>query len=115
MKQFFVYFMTNWTHQVLYVGMTNNLERRVYEHKNKLVKGFTKKYELMKLIYFEEFDSAINAIAREKQIKNWARHKKDFLVKKTNPDWRDLADDWYVADPSASLGMTEKCGTAEKI
>lgn len=77
----------------LYLGVTNNLIRRVYEHKNKLIKGFSKKYDCTKLIYFEQFDDIETAISREKQIKNWRREKKEFLIKKFNPSWKDLYQD----------------------
>ncbi|MCE7886976.1 MAG: GIY-YIG nuclease family protein [Alphaproteobacteria bacterium PRO2] len=98
--------MTNWTNEVLYTGVTSNLEQRVWQHKNKLIDGFTKRYNLDKLVYFEQFQDSKNAIKREKQIKNRSRKKKDYLVNLKNPEWRDLSQDWYSEDPSASLGMT---------
>lgn len=76
----------------MYIGVTNNLERRIYEHKNKLVKGFTEKYNLTKLVYFEETSDVLAAIAREKEIKKWRREKKDALVKELNPAWKDLSE-----------------------
>ena len=79
----------------MYVGMTNNLKRRVYEHKHKLVKGFTAKFNIHKLVYFEETTDVGNAIAREKEIKKWRREKKDALVQTMNPDWSDLSEDWF--------------------
>ncbi len=78
----------------MYVGMTNNLERRVYEHKQKLIKGFTSKYNIHKLVYFEQFSNAQDAIAREKQIKKWRREKKNNLVMTLNPEWKDLSLEW---------------------
>jgi len=78
----------------MYVGVTNNLEKRIYEHKNKLVKGFTEKYNINKLVYFEETEDVISAIEREKEIKKWRREKKNQLVNLVNPDWRDLSLDW---------------------
>ena len=78
----------------MYVGMTNNLERRVYEHKHKLIKGFTSKYNIHKLVYFEQFNNAQDAIAREKEIKKWRREKKNNLVKELNPKWEDLSLGW---------------------
>ena len=78
----------------MYVGMTNNLERRVYEHKHKLIKGFTSKYNIHKLVYFEQFNNAQDAIAREKQIKKWRREKKNNLVQELNPKWEDLSLGW---------------------
>jgi len=93
-KQMFVYFMTNANNRVLYTGVTNNLERRVKEHKLKLNKGFTNKYNCNKLVYFERFDSPIEAIRREKQIKAGTRRKKNELVNNVNPEWKDLSADW---------------------
>ena len=78
----------------LYLGVTNNLRRRVYEHKNKLFEGFSKKYNCIKLIYFEEYRNINDTIKREKQIKNWNRNKKESLIKKLNPSWIDLSNDW---------------------
>ena len=106
---YYVYFVTNDFNKVLYTGFTNNLERRVYEHKEGVVDGFTSKYKTSKLVYFEVFDDPENAILREKQIKNWNRQKKNFLVNQSNPQWCDLTEDWYQnSDPSASLGMTRE-------
>lgn len=82
--------LTNWKNNVLYVGMTNSLERRLYEHKNKLLEGFTKKYNLNKLVYFEEFSDVNQAIQREKEIKKWRREKKNKLIESLNPGWDDL-------------------------
>ena len=92
---YYVYIMTNKYNNVVYTGVTNNLERRVYEHKNKLVEGFTKKYRVNKLVYFEETTDIKSAIAREKQIKGWKRYKKDQLVNSINPQWKDLSLEWY--------------------
>lgn len=78
----------------LYIGVTNDLYKRVYQHKNNLIEGFTKKYQCHKLIYFEETSDVESAIAREKQLKNWNRKKKEFLIKTKNPRWKDLSDDW---------------------
>ncbi|MDA8170032.1 MAG: GIY-YIG nuclease family protein [Nitrospiraceae bacterium] len=93
MKQYYVYILTNKTNKVLYTGVTNNLKRRIYEHKEKLVDGFTKKYNLCKLAYYEIFDNAENAIIREKQIKGGPRNKKIGLIEKMNPEWKDLYED----------------------
>jgi len=76
----------------MYLGVTNDLERRVYEHKNKLIKGFTDKYNVNKLVYFEDTSDVAAAITREKEIKKWRREKKNALVKKVNPDWKDLSE-----------------------
>jgi len=91
-KHFYVYHLTNWNNKVMYVGVTNDLQRRLYEHKNKLVKGFTEKYNVDKLVYFEETDDVINALAREKEIKKWRREKKNRLVLSVNPQWNDLSE-----------------------
>ena len=82
--------MTNTNNTVLYTGVTSNLVKRVYEHKNKKVRGFTERYNLHKLIYYEFFEDMINAIMREKQVKGWLRSKKILLIEKVNPDWNDL-------------------------
>ena len=84
-KYYYVYILTNKNDNVLYIGVTNNLKRRVYEHKNKLVVGFTDKYNLNKLIYYEWTNDVNSATEREKQIKKWRREKKDNLIKTTNP------------------------------
>ena len=76
----------------LYTGVTNNLERRVYEHQHHLIDGFTKKYKIDKLVYFEETNDVIAAISREKQIKGWTRKKKITLIESMNPDWKDLSE-----------------------
>ncbi|NWF91245.1 MAG: GIY-YIG nuclease family protein [Ignavibacteriaceae bacterium] len=91
MKDFHVYIMTNKS-KTLYTGMTNNLNRRVYEHKNKLIQGFTKKYNIDKLVYFELFNNPTDAIRREKQIKGWIRKKKIELIESINPEWKDLSE-----------------------
>ena len=85
--------MTNFTNSVLYTGVTNDLVRRVYEHKNKLIKGFTSKYNIIKLVYYEEGEDAYGAISREKQIKAGSRKKKIELVNSINPNWKDLWED----------------------
>jgi putative endonuclease len=92
--RYFVYLLTNWNNKVIYVGVTNDLERRLYEHKNKLIEGFTKKYNLKKLVYFEETNDIFAAIAREKQIKKWRREKKNELVERLNAKWEDLSLKW---------------------
>jgi putative endonuclease len=83
--------MTNHS-KTLYIGMTGNIQRRVWEHKEKLIEGFTKKYDINKLIYYELIEDFPTAIAREKQLKNWSRKKKIFLIEKENPEWLDLYD-----------------------
>ena len=90
-RHFYVYLLTNWNNKVMYVGVTNDLQRRLYEHKNKLVKVFTEKYNVDKLVYLEETDDVISALAREKEIKKWRREKKNNLVISVNPEWKDLS------------------------
>ncbi len=92
-RQYYIYMMTNKSNSVLYTGVTNDLKRRVYEHKEKIVEGFTKRYNATKLVYYETCDEAESAIIREKQIKGWPRKKKDDLVGSINPEWRDLYDE----------------------
>jgi len=92
-KEYYVYIMTNKNNTVLYVGMTNDLERRVYEHKNKLLSGFTKKYNVTKLVYYENFQNINEAIERENQIKSYKRWKKDRLINRVNIEWKELDDD----------------------
>jgi putative endonuclease len=91
-NRYYVYLLTNWNHRVMYVGVTNDLVRRLYEHKNKLVSGFTKKYNVSKLVYFEETEDVHSALAREKEIKKWRREKKDALVVGVNPEWKELSE-----------------------
>ena len=88
--KYYVYILTNKNNNVLYTGVTNNLIRRIYEHKNKLINGFTKKYNVTKLVYFEEYTSIIDAIKREKQIKGGSRSKKILLINKYNNKWEDI-------------------------
>ena len=92
-KKGYVYILTNKTNKVLYVGVTSNLIKRIYEHKNKLVPGFTEKYNVNKLVYYEIYDNIEDAITREKQIKAGNRNKKIQLVSSMNPEWKDLYDD----------------------
>jgi putative endonuclease len=94
-KQYFVYILTNRWHNVLYTGMTNSLERRIWEHKTGAVPGFTKTYNCDRLVYYEVHTEVLQAIAREKQIKPWNRAKKHSLIATMNPEWNDLAADWY--------------------
>jgi putative endonuclease len=94
MKTYYVYIMTNRT-RTLYTGVTDNLERRVFQHKRKLLPGFTRKYRIDHLVYYETFGDVRAAIQREKQIKGWLRVKKVALIVSTNPTWRGLSQDWY--------------------
>ncbi len=102
MNNYYVYIMTNFKNTVLYIGVTNNLEKRVYEHKNKLVDGFTSKYNVSKLVYFEETNDINAAIAREKQLKNWHREWKVNLIKEKNLKFDDLSK--IFTDPETSSG-----------
>jgi putative endonuclease len=82
--------------RVLYIGMTNDLERRIFEHKNDLFDGFSKQYRCHRLVYRESFDDVKKAIDREKQLKRWNRTKKEWLISQDNPTWEDLAAEWFV-------------------
>ena len=95
MTTFYVYILTNKNNRVFYIGITNNLIRRIYEHKNKLVAGFTKKYSCTKLVYFEGSQNVYDAISAEKKIKGWLRIKKIKLIKSINPNFDDLSNGWY--------------------
>lgn len=101
-KSYFVYLVTNWKNTALYTGVTSDLERRIYEHKNALLDGFTKKYNCKKLVYYECFPNPEFAIKREKEIKGWIRKKKNVLIDKVNPEWIDLAESGFQfpIDPS---------------
>ncbi len=94
MKTYYIYILTNKNDNVMYIGVTGDLQRRLYEHKNHLVTGFTDKYNVDKLVYFEASDDIKEAINREKQIKGWVRAKKDALVESVNPEWIDLSSTW---------------------
>ncbi|MBQ3000207.1 MAG: GIY-YIG nuclease family protein [Oscillospiraceae bacterium] len=91
---YFVYILSNWDDSVLYIGVTGNLMRRLYEHREHLVAGFSKKYNTNKLVYFEETSDVYSAISREKQLKGWTRKKKNDLIQKMNPEWKDLSSKW---------------------
>ena len=94
MNQYYVYIMTNRS-KTLYAGITNDIKKRVYQHKSKLIEGFTKKYNITRLVYVETFRDVNSAIAREKVIKGWLRKKKIALIEEQNPEWRDLSENWY--------------------
>ena len=91
---YYVYILSNWDDSVLYIGVTGNLPRRLYEHRNGLVDGFSKKYNVHKLVYYEHTGDVYSAISREKQLKKWRREKKNQLIETMNPQWRDLSLDW---------------------
>lgn len=101
-KDFYVYIMTNYQETTFYIGVTSNLLRRVCEHKNKEKDGFSSKYNLTKLVYFETTESSIAAIEREKQLKRWHREWKINLIKEMNPEFNDLSAQWL--DPETSSG-----------
>ncbi|PIR73268.1 MAG: GIY-YIG nuclease [Candidatus Moranbacteria bacterium CG10_big_fil_rev_8_21_14_0_10_35_21] len=103
MKQYCVYINTNKNNTTLYIGVTNNLPRRMYEHKNKITKGFTAKYNVNKLVYFEQTENILSAIQREKQLKNWHREWKINLINSINPKLEDLNKS-LLEDPETSSG-----------
>ena len=90
MMPMYVYIMSNKNNNVLYIGVTNDLIRRIYEHKNKILKGFTSKYNVEKLVYYECFEDELLAIQREKNLKNWHKEWKENLIRQMNPEWKDL-------------------------
>ena len=98
MSSYFIYILASKRNGTLYTGVTNDLERRMYEHKIGMNEGFTKKYSVKTLVYFEEYPTAVDAITREKQIKGGSRKKKLALIEKDNPQWKDLSKDWYDKD-----------------
>jgi len=95
-QHYYTYIMTNERNTALYTGMINDLERRMYEHKNKTAKGFVERYNINKLVYYDMFYHPQDAIQREKQIKGWTRNKKIELIKKDNPDLKDLSEGWQL-------------------
>ena len=95
MSNLYVYILTNKPNSVLYIGLTNDLERRPGEHKNKILKGFTYKYNVDKLVYFEEFDTYEAAFTRERRLKKWNREWKIKLIEQQNPEWKDLSAEWF--------------------
>ncbi len=107
MAEYYVYIMSNKS-RMLYTGVTNNLERRVHEHKMKLIPGFTSRYNLNKLVFYESTDDITVAIEREKEIKGWVRRKKTALINSLNPEWRDLSEEWY--DNPVILSETKNLG-----
>ncbi len=93
-KKFYVYILASKRNGTLYIGVTNNLIKRMYEHKNNLADGFTKKYNVKNLVHYEQTESVVSAIEIEKQLKNWQRNWKKDLIEKTNPEWKDLSKDF---------------------
>jgi putative endonuclease len=94
-RNYWVYILTNKPHGTLYVGVTNSLERRIWQHKSGSMEGFTKRYGLNRLVHMENFRDVTNAIAREKELKGWLRSKKTDMIQAANPLWKDLAEGWY--------------------
>ena len=92
---YYVYMVQSASRRALYIGMTNNLHKRVFQHKTHVFEGFTDDYNAIRLVYWESFDDVRNAIDRENKLKGWRREKKLWLVEQMNPKWRDLAADWY--------------------
>ena len=91
---YYVYIITTQNNKVMYIGVTNDLERRLYEHKHKIIDGFTKRYNINKLVYYEYTEDVYSAIEREKQLKGWRRDRKNSLVETMNPEWKDLSEEW---------------------
>jgi len=95
-KTYYVYILASKRNGTLYIGVTNNLERRLYEHRNNLLEGFTNKYNVHHLVYYEDVNDIQSALQREKQLKRWDRRWKIELIEKVNPEWRDLANDFII-------------------
>ena len=118
MRRYYVYIMAS-SSRILYVGITNDIRRRVWEHKNDVNPGFTSKYRIHRLVYFESFKYVGNAIAREKRLKGWLREKKVALIRSANPTWEDLSAGWFDAislkpDVSASEKQVLRCAQDDK-
>ena len=96
-RHYYIYILGSFS-GTLYVGVTGNLRRRIWQHKEHAIEGFTARYDVTRLLYFETYHEVLNAIAREKQLKGWARAKKIALIEKENPRWEDLSRKWYSED-----------------
>jgi putative endonuclease len=107
-----VYILTNKLNKVLYIGVINDLARRIFEHKNKLAEGFTRKYNLSKLVYYEVTNDVESAIRREKQLKNWHRHWKLNLINQFNSEWNDLSEE-FLQDAETSLPQRDSESSSE--
>ena len=101
-KTYAVYILTNYNETTFYIGVTGNLQKRIFEHKNKVVEGFTKKYNVDKLVYYEITNDVESAINREKQLKRWHRQWKINLIKEMNPEFKDLSENWQDAETSSA-------------
>jgi putative endonuclease len=110
MKTYYIYILASKRNGTLYIGVTNDLQRRIYEHKNNLIEGFSKKYSIHHLVYFEDVNDINSALQREKQLKRWTRKWKVELIEKFNPDWRDLADEWFIHSPKTKTGLPGQAG-----
>lgn len=114
-RRYYVYIMQSTSRRVLYIGVTSNLEKRVFEHKHHRLPGFSDKYNAERLVYFEQYSDVPTAIERETQLKKWRREKKEWLITLKNPRWLDLARDWwtaYEASPKTQGGSTPRwCAT----
>lgn len=104
-KRYCVYILTNKSNRVMYIGVTNDLARRLFEHKNDCTDGFTKRYHVHKLVYYETTSDVMSALEREKELKGWKREKKNALVETMNPEWKDLSEGWF--GDSSSLRSSE--------
>ena len=103
-KIYYIYIATNQRNTVLYTGVTSNLERRIQEHRLKMIKGFTSKYNIDKLIYYETFENPVKAIAREKEIKGWTRIKKEVIIERINPEYKNLVNEHGILLSDLSFG-----------
>jgi putative endonuclease len=112
---YYVYFMQSPSRRALYIGMTNNLRKRVWEHKNHQHAGFTGDYHCTRLVYWESFDDVANAIDREKQLKRWRREKKLWLVSQKNPSWKDLAADWYKTQGPSTAALVHSVNDLPRL
>jgi len=110
MKSYYVYIMTNKGRTVLYVGMTNSLTRRVSQHRRGEVEGFTERYNVNRLVFYEQYNDVRDAIAREKQLKGWTRKKRERLISKMNPEWTDLAVTVLEMEDAPSRQWRDRCG-----
>src|SRR5271167_815701 len=112
--RFYVYILQSSSRRALYIGMTNNLRRRVFEHKTHRHEGFTDQHNAVRLVYWECYDDVYRAIAREKQLKGWRREKKLWLIARFNPRWTNLAADWFDNTPTEHLSPSEAAPEANK-
>ena len=112
--RFYVYILQSSSRRALYIGMTNNLRRRVFEHHTHQNEGFTDQYNAVRLVYWERYDDVYKAIGREKQLKRWRREKKLWLIARLNPGWKNLAADWFDNTPAECVDPCETASGAEE-